>query len=77
MKIIRPPVPAGFAVLPSFLWLPADFTRWGRVALIVLYEPRTSMSMTDLNAFVLSWFIGARKLPAAPALQMIHQQLWK
>lgn len=26
------------------------------------------MSMTDLKAFGLSWLIGARKLPAAPAL---------
>ncbi len=26
------------------------------------------MSMTDLKAFGLSWFMGARKLPAAPAL---------
>lgn len=26
------------------------------------------MSMTDLNAFELSWVMGARKLPAAPAL---------
>ena len=26
------------------------------------------MSMTDLKALVLSWVMGARKLPAAPAL---------
>ena len=26
------------------------------------------MSMTDLKALVLSWEMGARKLPAAPAL---------
>lgn len=26
------------------------------------------MSMTDLKAFGLSWLMGARKLPAAPAL---------
>jgi hypothetical protein len=34
----------------------------------VLYEPITSMSMTDLKAFVERPRIGARKLPAAPAL---------
>lgn len=66
--MMRPPVPVGEDVLPSDLCLPADVTRCGRVALSVLYEPRTSMSMTDLKAFVLSWLIGARKFPAAPAL---------
>lgn len=54
--------------LPSFLALAAAVIRCGRVAFIVLYEPRTSMSMTDLKALALSWDIGARKLPAAPAL---------
>lgn len=58
-------------VLPSDLWLDADSIRWGIVALRVLYDPRTSMSMTDLNAFELSWFIEARKFPAAPALSRI------
>lgn len=67
--MIRPPVPVGQGVLPSELCLDAEVTRCGRVALSVLYEPRTSMSMTDLNALVLSWLMGARKLPAAPALQ--------
>ncbi len=38
-------------VLPSFLFAAADLTRYGIVALTVLYEPSTSMSMTDLNAF--------------------------
>lgn len=38
------------------------------MALRVLYDPRTSMSITDLKALELSWFIEARKLPAAPAL---------
>lgn len=41
------------------------------MALRVLYEPRTSMSMTDLKAFGLNWFMGARKFPAAPALSFI------
>ena len=41
------------------------------VALRVLYEPRTSISMTDLKAFGLNWFMGARKFPAAPALSFI------
>ncbi len=72
--MMRPPVPVGHGVVPSDLCLDADVTRCGRVALRVLYEPRTSMSMTDLNAFVLSWFIGARKLPAAPALKFPRQR---
>lgn len=59
-------------VLPSDLFFPADLTRLGSVALKVLYEPSTSMSITDLKAFELSWAIGARKLPAAPALIKIN-----
>jgi hypothetical protein len=31
------------------------------------------MSMTDLKAFVDSWLMGARKLPAAPALEHLGQ----
>ena len=46
----------------------ADLTSSGIVALTVLYDPSTSMSMTDLKALALSWLMGARKLPAAPAL---------
>ncbi len=34
--MMRPPVPAGWGVLPSFLCEVADLTRWGRVALRVL-----------------------------------------
>lgn len=34
----------------------------------VLYEPSTSISITDLKAFTEIWLIEARKLPAAPAL---------
>ena len=49
----------------------ADLRSSGRVALRVLYEPSTSISMTDLNAFGLSWLMGARKLPAAPALRIV------
>ena len=37
--------------LHSVLVLLADSTRLGSVDLSVLYEPRTSISMTDLNAF--------------------------
>lgn len=32
------------------------------------------MSMTDLKALVLSWFMGARKLPAAPALLFLRKR---
>lgn len=52
--MMRPPVPIGDAVLPSDLCWLAEVTRCGRVALSVLYEPRTSISMTDLKALVLS-----------------------
>ena len=54
---------------PSDLFLEADSTKCGIVAFIVLYDPRTSISMTALNALADSWFIDARKLPAAPALK--------
>ena len=62
------------ANLHSVLVRWADSTRLGSVALSVLYEPRTSISMTDLKAFVLSWLIGARKFPAAPALLFINTE---
>lgn len=58
--------------LPSDLFFLADSTRLGSVALRVLYEPSTSISITDLKAFELSWVIGARKLPAAPALLRVN-----
>lgn len=58
----------GIDYLQSVLVLAADLTSSGIVALSVLYEPRTSISMTDLNALGLRWLMGARKLPAAPAL---------
>lgn len=48
--------------------LSPDLMRYGSVALRVLYEPRTSMSMTDLNAFAERFLMDARKFPAAPAL---------
>lgn len=32
--------------------------------------PSTSISITDLKALAESWVMGARKLPAAPALYM-------
>lgn len=38
------------------------------MAFNVLNEPTTSMSMTVLKAFVERPVMGARKLPAAPAL---------
>ena len=56
--------------LPAAFDLDAAFIRCGKVALRVLYEPRTSISITALKAFELSCVIGARKLPAAPALCM-------
>lgn len=55
-------------VLPSDLCFDADSTRLGRVALRVLYDPRTSISITALKALELNCVIGARKFPAAPAL---------
>lgn len=54
--------------MPSFLFAAADSRRYGRVAFNVLNEPTTSMSMTVLKAFVERPVMGARKLPAAPAL---------
>ena len=57
--------------LPPVLVFAADLRSSGRVALRVLYEPSTSISMTDLKAFGLSWLMGARKLPAAPALRIV------
>lgn len=38
----------------------------------VLYEPKTSISITVLKALTESWLIDARKFPAAPALY--HRQ---
>lgn len=60
-----------FPVFPSDRYFDADSNRLGRVALRVLYDPRTSISMTDLNALELNCVIGTRKLPAAPALDEI------
>lgn len=47
-----------------------DATRCGRQSLVVLYDPRISMSMTDLKPLGESWERGTRKLPAAPALYL-------
>lgn len=58
-------------VFPSDRCFDADSNRLGMVALRVLYDPRTSISMTDLNALELSCVIGTRKFPAAPALGKI------
>jgi hypothetical protein len=55
-------------VFESTLCFFADSIRCGRVALSVLYEPKTSISITDRNAFTEIWLIEARKFPAAPAL---------
>ena len=63
-----------FRCLPAFpsnRFFDADSNRLGRVALRVLYDPRTSISMTVLKALELNCVIGARKLPAAPALSGI------
>jgi hypothetical protein len=62
---------AGVLSLPFVLCFAADSRRYGRVALRVLYEPITSMSMTVLKAFGERPRMGARKLPAAPALSSI------
>lgn len=40
----------------------------------MLYEPKTSISITDLKAFTEIWLIEARKLPAAPALDTGQSQ---
>ena len=58
-------------VFPSDVCFLADFLSSPEVALKVLYVPSTSMSMTDLKALAESCSIGARKLPAAPALGRI------
>lgn len=58
-------------VFPSDRCFDADSNRLGRVAFKVLYDPRTSISMTDLNALELNCVIGTRKFPAAPALSKI------
>lgn len=39
----------------------------------MLYEPNTSISITDLKALTESWLIDARKFPAAPALYDCQQ----
>lgn len=71
-----------FRALPVFpldRCFDADSSRLGRVALSVLYDPRTSISMTALKALELNCVIGARKFPAAPALsrvQKIPQVSW-
>lgn len=60
-----------FGCLPVLLsdrCFDADSNRLGRVALRVLYDPKISISMTDLKALELNCVIGARKFPAAPAL---------
>ena len=61
--MMRPPV-----IGPGFLFLPADASRWGIVDLSVLYDPSRSISTTLLNALAERRSMGARKLPAAPAL---------
>ena len=63
--MMRPPVEV---FVPVLGFASADLIRWGMVARRVLYEPSTSMSMTDLKAFGETSIIGARKFPAAPAL---------
>ena len=45
------------------------------MALIVLKVPKTSISMTDLNALELMPSIGAIKLPAAPALSLLAAKI--
>lgn len=52
----------------SILCFLPDSFKYGKVALRVLYEPRISISITDLKALAESCSIEARKLPAAPAL---------
>lgn len=59
---------AGLRVSGSTLCFAADLRRCGRVALSVLYEPKMSISITDLKALTESWLMDARKFPAAPAL---------
>ena len=63
--MILPPVEV---FVPVFGFLTADAMRCGSVAFKVLYEPRVSISRTDLKAFEERLAIGARKFPAAPAL---------
>ncbi len=65
IKMIRPPVEG---LVPVFGFLAADLMSSGTVALRVLKEPIVSISMTVLKAFEESPSIGAKKLPAAPAL---------
>lgn len=67
INIIRPPVDG---LVPVFGFFAADFMSSGMVALSVLKEPMVSISMTVLKAFEESPSIGARKLPAAPALRV-------
>ena len=67
MKIMRPPVEG---LSPVFGFLAADLISSGTVALRVLKEPIVSISITVLKAFEDNPSIGARKLPAAPALCM-------
>lgn len=66
--MMRPPVDV---FVPVLGFASADLSRWGIVARRVLYEPSTSISMTDLKAFAETPMIGARKFPAAPALLVL------
>lgn len=66
--MIRPPVVV-FVVVFGFL--AAELRRCGSVAFRVLKEPRVSISITVLKAFAERLEIGARKLPAAPALRYV------
>lgn len=68
---MRPPGPEelDFGSEDDELYFFAEATRCGSANLVTLKQPRMSMSITDLKAFVDSWDRGARKLPAAPALE--------
>jgi hypothetical protein len=65
-KMMRPPVEG---LEPVLGFTAADLRRCERVVLRVLKEPRTSISITDLKALGESVLSGARKFPAAPALE--------
>lgn len=71
--MMRPPGPAlgDFGSVDVELCFFAEATRCGSVSFVTLYDPRMSMSMTDLNAFGDSCARGARKFPAAPALHNV------
>ena len=50
------------------MYAPLDWRRCCSVALIVLYVPMVSISITVRNAFSLKPEMGARKFPAAPQM---------